>query len=356
MRGVSSLGGAVILAACIGATGPEPAPSVEDAAVSVEPVMIDALLPDVRARSCPDGVTYTRAQPISVDAEPLAFGGEEAAVLFGARFVGVWHLTSDEPNFGGLSGLSVLPSGSLMAVSDGGAFVWIGMEAGRPDGLGAISYMMDEAGKLLSGKQNSDSEGLDFIDGVALVGFERNHRLLAYDLEGCGANARGALVTTVSNRPAGLSAGFTTNKGLEAVMVDLHGAIIGGLETDRAGQDQAAIATLTREGLAFDERLARPDGPLLVGLDTDGDTSYAVFRSYTPVVGNVIEVRAYSSLDDDGRIIARLARPYTVDNFEGIAAWRLEDGTVRLFLISDDNFSERQRTLLLVLDVEVPTP
>jgi len=42
----------------------------------------------------------------------------------------------------------------------------------------------------------------------------------------------------------------------------------------------------------------------------------------------------------------------TIDNFEGIAARRLSDGRVRLYVISDDNFSGRQRTLLMVFDVK----
>ena len=43
--------------------------------------------------------------------------------------------------------------------------------------------------------------------------------------------------------------------------------------------------------------------------------------------------------------------PATVDNFEGIAAVRRADGGVRLYILSDDNFNARQRTLLLAFDV-----
>ena len=40
-----------------------------------------------------------------------------------------------------------------------------------------------------------------------------------------------------------------------------------------------------------------------------------------------------------------------VDNFEGITVRPREDGGVRIFIISDDNFSERQRTLLMAFDL-----
>ena len=42
---------------------------------------------------------------------------------------------------------------------------------------------------------------------------------------------------------------------------------------------------------------------------------------------------------------------FNIDNFEGIAARQMPDGRVRLYLISDNNFAQGQRTLLYVFDV-----
>ena len=39
-----------------------------------------------------------------------------------------------------------------------------------------------------------------------------------------------------------------------------------------------------------------------------------------------------------------------MDNFEGLAALPGKAGVVRFYLISDDNFSSSQRTLLLAFD------
>jgi hypothetical protein len=50
-----------------------------------------------------------------------------------------------------------------------------------------------------------------------------------------------------------------------------------------------------------------------------------------------------------------LAPPLNVDNYEGLAALPRPDGSVRFYLISDDNFSRLQRTLLLGLDWRPPT-
>ena len=38
-------------------------------------------------------------------------------------------------------------------------------------------------------------------------------------------------------------------------------------------------------------------------------------------------------------------------DIEGVAAVRMPTGVTRLYIVSDDNFSERQRTLLLAFDV-----
>jgi hypothetical protein len=50
----------------------------------------------------------------------------------------------------------------------------------------------------------------------------------------------------------------------------------------------------------------------------------------------------------------RFAPPLTTDNYEGIAALPRPDGSVRFYLISDDNFSRLQRTLLLAFDWSPP--
>ncbi|HCK85173.1 MAG TPA: hypothetical protein DHW63_11855 [Hyphomonadaceae bacterium] len=40
-----------------------------------------------------------------------------------------------------------------------------------------------------------------------------------------------------------------------------------------------------------------------------------------------------------------------MDNFEAIAAIAMPDGATRVYILSDDNFSHRQRTLLLAFDL-----
>ncbi|MEM8635788.1 MAG: esterase-like activity of phytase family protein [Pseudomonadota bacterium] len=294
----------------------------DELTVPAEPVMVVGLLPELRSSSCPAGLSRVDGSPIAIVHEALPLGGDEDAALTEVTFGGAWHLTSEEPNFGGLSGLAALPSGDLMAVSDAGAFFWIGMTDGEPNGDGRVGYMRGADGNLLGGKRQGDSEGIDLVDGVALVSFERDHRVLAFDLAGCGANARGVLVTDIPDKPEGLPRGFRSNQGAEALMLDREGFLVVGLETGAAGPSESAISILTTNGMAFNQRLSRPNGPFLVGLDGQGPEIFGLFRSYARPVGNLIEVRSFTDLSGEGQGRIRLARPYTVDNFEGITTVR----------------------------------
>jgi hypothetical protein len=57
----------------------------------------------------------------------------------------------------------------------------------------------------------------------------------------------------------------------------------------------------------------------------------------------------------DGSLLATLESPSAVDNFEAIAAVPgRTPGTVRLYMLSDDNFSDNQRTLLYAFDWTPP--
>ena len=48
----------------------------------------------------------------------------------------------------------------------------------------------------------------------------------------------------------------------------------------------------------------------------------------------------------DGKELLRLEQPLAVENFEGIAVQQTSDGTM-IFIVSDDNYSRFQQTLLL---------
>ena len=53
-----------------------------------------------------------------------------------------------------------------------------------------------------------------------------------------------------------------------------------------------------------------------------------------------------------GALLARFARPLTVDNYEGVAVTRDADGVTLVYILSDDNFNFLQRTLLLLFRLD----
>ncbi|MEQ8515565.1 MAG: esterase-like activity of phytase family protein [Chromatocurvus sp.] len=272
--------------------------------------------------------------------------------LPGAVFAGGWQLKSPAPAFGGLSGLSVDGEGNLLAVSDHGAFVWIELAGGAPVGA-RLAPMRDASGAIIAGGRRRDAEGLDLRDGLALVSFERVHRVLAFDLAGCLAAARGVDVVRLDDRIAGINSAIRSNAGIEGLATTAHGKLLLALEmTD----DGLPLAWMDASGVARLAGRIEPRGaPVLTDVDRVGETLYAVLRSYAPGVGNTIEVVAFTEPFETGNIpvrrILRLEPRHGTDNFEGIALQHRDESGLRLWLVSDNNFSASQRTLLYAFDL-----
>lgn len=355
LAGWLALGGA-LLAACSVETGSSPfgsAPAPIATSKGLEgfaPLKLDtAKQASLRAASCPSPAAFVTPQSITLSLTPLAPDAFDGADLDGLIFAGGWHLESEEPNFGGLSGLAVHPKDHLLAISDSGAFVWISMADNAPSGFGAISYMRDQDGRVLDGKSAADAEGLALVDGLALVSFEREHRVLAFNLAECGAAANGILLANIPERPAGFGRAIPENQGAEALMIDREDHVIAGLEIK--ANKGAPLLQLGTQSAALSTYITRPSDKRLVGLDRSNKNIFALFRAYSPISGNANEIHAYRDGSTTPRILATLKRPFPVDNFEGITATRLPDGTTRLYIIADDNFSEKQRSLLLAFDM-----
>ena len=77
------------------------------------------------------------------------------------------------------------------------------------------------------------------------------------------------------------------------------------------------------------------------------ETAY-LLRAFDPIRGSRIMLKIVGSTAEVARM--DIAAPLTVDNFEGLASVPLPNGGIRFYLVSDDNGSASQRTLLLALD------
>ena len=336
------------LAAC---AAPEVTPPISEIAQTepTKPWRFDDHANALKIASCPDGTAFERAQALTITATQIDRGttDQQAVALQNMRFAGAWHLTADDSNFGGLSGLAVLRSGSLLAVSDTGAFVWIGIDpgTGAPDGLGSIGYMRDGKGKLFVGKAAADAEDLVLRDGLALVSFEQEHRIEAFDLEGCGAAARAAHVVDLPGVVDGKK--VPRNKGTEALALD--DALWAGYEM-RQLQGSPMGRVLSDGSLDQLSYAGQPGLYLQTGADFNARGRAVIYRAYDPARGTrvILEVQG----KDGATAKAALKPPLPVDNFEGVAFGRAPSGATRIWLISDDNFSAKQRTLLFAFDLD----
>ncbi|MES2894962.1 MAG: esterase-like activity of phytase family protein [Pseudomonadota bacterium] len=298
------------------------------------------------------------AQPVTLPASPVPAGpgitivatavalnpqepGQDRVGAF--RYAGGLVLSSpDTARFHGLSDLAIGAGGAVTTVSDEGDLIKARLvldKTGRLVGLtdGRVSALTNPDGKPLQGKQEGDSEGLAVLpNGDLLVSFEQRHRIWLYPAAG-GAP-----------RPAPApQAAFPDNGGLEALGPDAAAgadAYVAGAE--ESGQTWTCrVSTTCVPGPV----IAKPPefGLVAVTRLPQGRTAW-VLRAWDPVRGNRVSL----VVRDDKTEVARmdLARPLTIDNFEAVAAVPARDGTIRFYLLSDDNFQSSQRTLLLAFD------
>lgn len=289
------------------------------------------------------------ASSVQVEQVPLTLRNGE---LSGLALRGAWVLKGDRPEFGGLSGL-VVRDGKLFAVSDRGW--WLGAdlaeEAGQPVLRNArMAPMRDPRGRDYD-KSGGDAEGLSLdrsASGEArlAVSFERDHRIMRLGPDG---RLGGRRAPDAFNQLHG-------NAGIEA-LAELPGGGLIALAEGRDG-DFTPVFALSEDGSVTESRLQLSWLHSVTGADVGPDGRlYLVLREYSALFGISIRVVRYR-LESDGlpvpdsaETLAAYEAASGIDNMEGISVEPRPDGSVRLWLISDDNFRGTQRTVLIEFDV-----
>lgn len=266
---------------------------------------------------------------------------------------GVQLTTNQTARLHGLSDFKIRPDGTLVAVTDDGDVMQAKLRLDAEERLvgltdAVLKPLWDADGKPLQGKEMGDAEGFAILpSGDWLVSFERNHRIWRY-VKDSDAVDDAAWPKTL----------FSDNEGMEALspypVVAPDAYLVGGEEGEMwLCRLQGACTPTPRQqppSLEFGlTALAAFDGPAIAIL----------YRAYDPLRGARAMVRIVNEplrakpapqvLDS-----FTLEGPLTRDNFEGLALVRNAKGGARLYLLSDDNFSGSQRTLLLAFDW-VPT-
>lgn len=276
-------------------------------------------------------------------------------------------LSSPDGRFGGLSDFNLDPDGRrLLAINDRGAWFAAALrydERGWLAGLAdaQMGALIGPSGRPLRGLAG-DAEGIAvYPDGSILVGYERQHRLWLYPPSE-PPFARAPRPVPNPRRAHEMP----SNGGFEALLRLSGGRLLALSEELRDGPEHVGWFG---DGVAWEELRWRSTSDF-------NPTSLAQFPAGTAYPGDVLVLeRRYTLLEGPGARISRLARgairagarlvgeelavirpPLAIDNFEGISIARGPRGETLVFLLSDDNFSMWQRTLLLMFELSMTQP
>jgi hypothetical protein len=272
------------------------------------------------------------------------------------------NLFANSSFFGGYSEMVLDPTGtSLLAVSDAGTWLraTLDYDGRQIKGLSnaTLGPLLGKEGKPLVADQDRDSEGMTLVDGnpkrgTALVSFERRHRIERYPFtEEKFGPPDGAIALPKEARR------MDANRGIEAIALIRSGRLKGTL-------------------VAFSERLLDRNGNLrgwLIGGPTPGPIALKRIGGFditdaAPLSdGGIVVLERRFRYSEGIKMRIRRIRPgelrpgalisgevlleaednLNIDNMEAISASRSASGETVLTLMSDDNFSPLQRTLIM---------
>jgi len=327
-----------------------------------------AALPSLaRAQPVPVPATPSARAPVSIEIEarpiPAFDTRDRAHTRFGSlQYRSGLVLTSRYKDFGGISGLRLDDKGEgFIAISDKGNW-FTGKIAYSGDAMVGIvdveaAPMLGADGRPITARGWYDTESIAVDGPTVYIGLERVHQILKFDFGRDGVRARGEPIP----QPPGMRK-LPSNGSLEALVMvrkdrfkssPLAGMLLAISERglDSAGNISAWIiggkapanfSVRRTKNYDISDAALLPSGDLLLlerKFSLFGDTGVRIRR--IPLASIVPEAVI------DGPTIFDADLGYEIDNFEGLDVHVTPEGDTVLTLISDDNFSMLQRTLLM---------
>ncbi|EIM25164.1 esterase-like activity of phytase family protein [Microvirga lotononidis] len=296
---------------------------------------------------------FRSATSIDVEARPISrlSTTDPDRSRFGAlMFRSGIDLRSRVSAFGGFSGLWRSPDGQdLIALADNAQVLKARVETsdGRLSGLSnpVLSPLILSNGVPLRRSRYYDTESLALAGNAAYVGVERNHAVIKFERTDTGSIVRGVPIPVpqaVKDLPS--------NGGLEALGVaprrsPLNGALVGIAEGGSGfiltGPRQGAFEIALSGGYAVTDLAFLPEGDAVIL-----ERRFSLFGFFGCRLRRIEAAALKAGARVDGNVLYESEASHQVDNMEGLAIHREGRDTV-LSLISDDNFSSLQKTVLL---------
>ena len=308
------------------------------------------------------GPSPAEDETVTAVSVPTFLGAVPGDRVQGLVWRGGLQLHGSSDAFGGLSGLGFTGAdGRLVMVTDRGNFV-SGQLIYAPDGTPlslvgvTVEPIRNSRGANLPRQFTRDAEALAVIPregepAAVRVGFENLTRVADFEL--------------VDGRPQGPAREVTipgwltdtrTNESLEAVCIAPPASPIAGSTLlltegviDDDGQhaawllgvnDRGPLGYISSDGTDPADCAFLPNGDLLV---LERGIALLSFRIRLKRVA-AADVRPDAHME--GEVLLE-ATGSDIDNLEGVAVHTAPDGSTRITLISDNNFNDWQRTLLL---------
>ena len=285
--------------------------------------------------------------PIDVDPKRVERRNFGALTLLSA-----FQLASKDKRFGGLSGLSVGRDGRLYAVSDHGYWLSASILLGPDDALKdlvdwRIAPILTTTKLPVRGRLR-DAEALaQARDGSFLVAFEGLHRISLYSPPPETFES-----TPVSVQIPSAVAQAPSNGGIEALATLADGRLLiiaeelenpdGSVKAWVLDDGQfTELSYLPAKGFRVTDCAALNNGDVLVL-----ERRYVPFGILSARLTRVTAGSLRPGAKVAGKELLKLEQPLAVENFEGIAVQQTSNGTM-IFIVSDDNYSSLQQTLLL---------
>ena len=255
---------------------------------------------------------------------PVSIAPDAARPL---TIAGAWRLTSEEPRLGGVSAVAI-DRGEFVALTDSGVVIRL-PKPGRGRQVAEFRDLPAGPGSART-KAGRDSEALarDVAGRGWGVAFENRHAAWLFDRDFKRVEQRIGL--------GGL--GWRANKGAEGALSLANGLLLfpeGGDEMVRATDRGLERISLANPYGRLADVTALPDGRIMV-----------LARSFSPA-GFSARLLLLKGIRLEPIATLRLGR---LDNPEAIAAETLPGGTVRLWVMTDNDFRRRVPTLLVALD------